>query len=966
MYRGIGGRRSLSEENLRASARPRRNNVTLDEHSVKFERMVDLKKQRGGCASHLTRKRDELKSLLDSGASVDRVQKGIAQVRAALRNLSDCNAKFIQLLEGADLPDEVPRARMYYVMAENDSSEVLRLAEHRVSVSCALNLSSRQLEGEVKPEDSVSQSSRSTKKSSSTAASSARLKAAARKAALMARAQVLNDGLELKRRQLELQHDQEQLNLRAKISEVEAEERVYQMFEERESWSDDISPVKSAVKKSPPNPNVAEWSVCALSGKKNAVPSIQDRGASVKEEKESRSAEEVGVNVKLEEQNPSLDKVQNVGLSDTLPDGTRLLQMINIMQLPKAELMTFSGDPLDFWMFMRSFDNSIGSAALDDSAKLNRLFQYCKGEALKVIKCCAVMSPSEGYARARVLLKERFGDDYKISEMWVRKVTEGPVIKYGEGRRLQEMADDLRSCKETLGAMSKLEEIDTRRSMVKIVERLPQPLQSRWRRLVVKSLETTNRYPSIAELVCFISEAAREVTDPVFGVSENKVRKPERGRGASFGVQADESQQGSGRWGRGSDPKVRDAKIKHDVRRLCRGGHSLSVCSRFRAMSPGEKLSFVWGKRLCFSCFDGRHVASQCRAGVVCGVEGCTEKHSKLLQQSFMRPAKENFGEQQATPNPGASSHLIESHTHACSSPRRGQTKLALPIVPVKARAKGQTAYHYTYALLDSGSTKTFCSESLIEKLGVKGKPASLSLTTVNSSESADVELVALEVVAVKSGAGRPSVIQLPKVYALPNLPTLENCIASDSDFRKWSHLKDLRLPQVDKSGVTILIGQDVPEALWPLELRKGKEGQPYATRTRLGWSLNGPVESEPFVEEPAFSNYVHADERLNVLVEQFWKLETSEALANSLPQFSVDDKKAVDMWEQSIELVNGHYQMDIPFKSKNPNLPDNRVIAEKRLQSLTRRFLRDPELHSKYKGGIQELFDKGYAERVP
>ena len=135
--------------------------------------------------------------------------------------------------------------------------------------------------------------------------------------------------------------------------------------------------------------------------------SIQDRGASVKEEKESCNAEEVGVNVKLEEQNPSLDKVQDVG-QVTLPDETRLLQMINIMQLPKAELMTFSGDPLDFWMFMRSLDNSIGSAALA-GAKLNRLFQYCKGEALKVIKCCAVMSPSKGYARARVLLKERFG-----------------------------------------------------------------------------------------------------------------------------------------------------------------------------------------------------------------------------------------------------------------------------------------------------------------------------------------------------------------------------------------------------------------------------------------------------------------------------------------------------------------------------------------------------------------------------
>ena len=140
-----------------------------------------------------------------------------------------------------------------------------------------------------------------------------------------------------------------------------------------------------------------------------------------------------------------------------------------------------------------------------------------------------------------MLLKERFGDDYKISEMWVSKLTETPVIRYGEGHRVQEMADDLRSSNETLGAMNKLEQIDTCRSMVKIVERLPQPLQNRWRRLLVRSLETTNRYPSIAELVCFISEAAHEVTDPVFGVSENKVHRPERGRGASFVVQADES-----------------------------------------------------------------------------------------------------------------------------------------------------------------------------------------------------------------------------------------------------------------------------------------------------------------------------------------------------------------------------------------------------------------------------------------
>ena len=95
------------------------------------------------------------------------------------------------------MPEEVPIAEMYYAEAENNCSEVLKLADHRVSVSCALNLSSGRLEDDLNPDDSISQTSRTTKKSSSTTASSARLKAAARKAALMARAEVLKDGLEL-------------------------------------------------------------------------------------------------------------------------------------------------------------------------------------------------------------------------------------------------------------------------------------------------------------------------------------------------------------------------------------------------------------------------------------------------------------------------------------------------------------------------------------------------------------------------------------------------------------------------------------------------------------------------------------------------------------------------------------------------------------------------------------------------
>ena len=397
--------------------------------------------------------------------------------------------------------------------------------------------------------------------------------------------------------------------------------------------------------------------------------------------------------------------------------------------------------------------------------------------------------------------------------------------------------------------MNKLEEIDTRRSMDRIVERLPQFLQGRWRKLVVKTLETTCRYPSIANLMRFVSEAAREATDPVFGLSEFKpkefsgrgFRKPERDKGANFGLQAEEQQRNPPQKGNSNDAKGSDTKTKRFLCRLCKGDHSLNVCSQFKALSSGEKLGFVWGKKLCFCCFDGSHVASQCKAGVVCGVDGCTAKHSKLLHQSLERSSKRPSDEKPPKPDPKPVDQQGEGHSNACSSLKPERTKMALPIVPVRVRAKGQTDYYHTHALLDSGSTKTFCSEALLERLNVKSKQVTLSLTTVNSSESNDVGLVALEVTAAKSVASRTGVIQLPKVYSLPNLPFLENCMALLSEIRKWPHLKDLRLPQVDKSGVTILIGQGVPEALWPLELRKGKEGQPYATRTRFGWMLNGP-----------------------------------------------------------------------------------------------------------------------------
>ena len=131
-------------------------------------------------------------------------------------------------------------------------------------------------------------------------------------------------------------------------------------------------------------------------------------------------------------------------------------------------------------------------------------------------------------------------------------------------------------------------------------------------------------------------------------------------------------------------------------------------------------------------------------------------------------------------------------------------------------------------------------------------------------------------------------------------------------------------------ADVTILIGQDVKEALWPLDLRNGK-GETYATRTPLGWTLKGRLSIED-MEESTISNFIQADVALDRKLEQFWKLDTSEALRDCFPQMSVDDQKVVDIWNRSIVMKEGHYELPIPFKSSPPGLPSNRRTTDRRL----------------------------------
>ena len=101
--------------------------------------------------------------------------------------------------------------------------------------------------------------------------------------------------------------------------------------------------------------------------------------------------------------------------------------------------------------------------------------------------------------------------------------------------------------------------------------------------------------------------------------------------------------------------------------------------------------------------------------------------------------------------------------------------------------------------------------------------------------------------------------------------------------------------------------------------------------------------------------NYVtfHELNRRNIQLEKqfkkFCELEFSDSIVDATAQMSREDLKAVEIMEQTTVLNVNHYQMELPWKSRQPSLPNNRALADHRLKLLKKRLCRDPDLFGTY-----------------
>ena len=69
-----------------------------------------------------------------------------------------------------------------------------------------------------------------------------------------------------------------------------------------------------------------------------------------------------------------------------------------------------------------------------------------------------------------------------------------------------------------------------------------------------------------------------------------------------------------------------------------------------------------------------------------------------------------------------------------------------------------------------------------------------------------------------------------------------------------------------------------------------------------------------------------------------------------------------LEIMEGTLKMVDGHFQVALPWRHDPPFLPNKRLVAERRGELLKKRPLKDEALFEKYKTTMTDSFEKGHA----
>eukprot|EP00794_Sanderia_malayensis_P015519 gene15519-biopygen11979 len=538
-------------------------------------------------------------------------------------------------------------------------------------------------------------------------------------------------------------------------------------------------------------------------------------------------------------------------------------RMLTGIRLPKFSLGKFNGDVMRFQAFWQSFTCTIDeNEELPKIQKMSYLVNALEGQAYKAIEG---MDLTEGnYDEVKEILKARFGKTQQIISSHMQA-----LLNLGHKTTMmstREVYDNLnihiRGLK-SLGVTSK-----------------------EYGSLLVPVVMT--RLPSEIAI-----EVARKTTEDVWDIEEilEIVRKEIEAREVSTKVKMNDrrpdrtsQQQVSGT----TRAFVTADKQKQIQCFFCKNAHYASNCTVVQDVTKRKEL--LKNTRRCFLCMKIGHTAKRCQSTIKC--RNCGKRHNTAICEG------EKHEEVKAKEE--------ESTSTMASKVREG---VLLQTAQAIVYGDDKTKKTKINILFDGGSQRSYITEELKKKLGLKGeKKETVNVNTFGTDKKIknESELVTVNI-EIDEGV-------IP-IQAL-SFPTICSPITNSVCVSEYAHLAGLKLAdsynRKDKD-INLLIGANYYFDFVTGEAIKGSTGPTAMSRQPKG----------------------------------------EEQLPGMQIQFNKDDSR---------------YEVSLPWKSQfeDKQFDNQYELSKSRLNSLHSRLRKTPELLKEYDDYFQDQIAKGIIEKVP
>ena len=592
--------------------------------------------------------------------------------------------------------------------------------------------------------------------------------------------------------------------------------------------------------------------------------------------------------------------------------------------IPRLTLPSFDGNPLEwprwFSLFKCLIHNQLG---LSNTEKMIHLQSAVQGSAKQAIS--GLIFDPDLYPQAIDVLKARFGREQDIVQSHLESMLSAPPPVLSNAASMEQFCGVVNSTVTVLQKLDFLGDLESYENLRRMVERLPKELRREWGKHVV---ETEMKRPTLIHFNAWVEKQLEIV------LSCSPKGQPVR----------------------------RTTLVTNTFNKICpccAEQHEIQTCELYQQKTPDERLRFLAENRMCFGCLRKNHLARDCRTTTPCGIDGCRFKHHESLHGAHAN--RETSSHQSGNQHADASRRTL-----ATAAPARTRGITLLQIVPIRVHGvKGR--FRDTYGLLDPGSETSLISENLMNYLGLTGPERTLRIDNVEGTGAPQSSKQVTFDVSSRTSAGTRTSIRVPEAFVIPRINVTVPRIP-EGQRTSWTHLEGLDIPRCDGADVEVLIGANVVEAVLYNDVRVGQSGQPVALRTAFGWTLTGSVSGLPGSSRRVMfvaAENTSKDDESNLLLQRWWTTEAFGTKFNFNQPISQEDKRSINIMETSTRKIDIRYETGLLWKSEDVALPNNKIMALRRLESLERSLLRQPEKATLYQSVLDRYIKMGHARKL-